>query len=262
LKNIHIGYGDSATGCLLEAMKDHGLPGDDAVPSRDDFTQGPISECLQPNGLEQRIGYWEAVDKVLGFGFDTRTFYNESIRILDELETDEITLWVGDSCHDILATGWLLSYLQGKQFNWFLVDLVNVEKSDYPGEMPAVNLAMYTPDKLIALYKYRRPLDTSNLTYFTSLWKKATEENSHYRIKRGNEIISVKEDYFDDYILSFVPDQFKPTSKIIGDVLRDGRHNISDTTVEWNIRKMIGRSLIVYQGDLNTMSTYSIRIEK
>jgi hypothetical protein len=91
-KLIHIGYGDSATACILEAINNHGLIGDGAIPSRDDFTQGPISECLKPNGLNQRINYWESVDHILRFGFDVRAFYNQSINILDEIYAAEVTI--------------------------------------------------------------------------------------------------------------------------------------------------------------------------
>jgi len=258
-KNIHIGYGDSAKGCLLEAIQDHGLPGDGAIPSRDDFTQGPISECLGSGGLQQRIAYWESVDKVLGFRFDAKNFYNNSLKILDDLEADEITIWVGDSCHDILATGWLLSYLEHKDFSWFVVNLADVEPKDYPQEMPAVNLAMYTPNQIPKLFEYRNPLSLIDREYFATTWQKACFENSHYRIKKGNEIVSVDEDYFDEYILSNLQLEFEPTTTVIGRILRDGRHRISDTTVEWNIKKLINKNLIEYEGDLKSTKAYSIR---
>lgn len=259
MKNIHIGYGDSATGCILEALKIHGLPGDGAVPSRDDFTQGPVSESLTPSGVNQRIEYWKLVDRKLGFRFDADTFYNNSMKILDDLQADEITLWVGDSCHDILATGWLISYLEGKNFKWFIVNLTNVEEGDFIQGSPAVNLAMYTPTDIVRLYKYRKPLDAKDKTYFKSKWNKASIENSQYRVQNGGDIISVNEDYFDEYILSHLSVEYELASKFIGRILSDGKHRISDTTVEWNIRKMIDSNLISSEGDLTSMTSYSIR---
>lgn len=259
MKNMHIGYGDSATGCILEALDNHGLSGDGAVPSRDDFTQGPISDCLIPDGLKQRKKYWASVDQVLGFSFETDTFYDDSMKILDDLEADEITLWVGDSCHDILATGWLISYLEDKDFRWFIVNLANVEAENFIHGSTAVNLAMYSPIDILRLYKYRQPFYAKEKAYFKSKWKKAALENSHYRIQAGSDIKSVNEDYFDAYILSFVPREYESTSNIIGRILRDGKHRISDTTVEWNIRKMIERNLIEAEGDLKSMNSYSIR---
>lgn len=259
-RNTHIGYGDSATGCLLEAIANHGLLGDATIPSRDDFTQGPISECLNLDGLNQRIAYWKSVDEVLGFNFDTNDFYQKSLGILNDLESDEITIWVGDSCHDILATGWLLCYLEHKNFNWFIVDLATMESKDYPQDLPAINLAMYSPGQITELSKYRRPLTSDRKEYYNYIWQKACNENSHYRIKKGKEIVSVDEDYFDDYILSNLQNEFESASNVIGRILRDGRYRISDTTVEWNIKKLIAKEVIESIGDTSSMNTYSIKV--
>jgi hypothetical protein len=259
VKHIHIGYGDSATGCILEAIKKHCLPGFGAVPSRDDFTQGPISECIDQKGIEQRISYWQSVEKVLGFDKDIREFYQKSIQLLNEVKADQITIWVGDSCHDILVTGWLLSFLEKKKIQWFIVDLADVEIEDTPAGSPVVNLAMYTPHLLSTLWKYRRSLTVKDKTHYISTFQKASTENSYYRIKEKSRIVSVSEDYYDEYILSYISDEFEPISKVIGKILQDGKHSISDTTVEWNIRKMIGSKDVTYIGNLEPRNGYSIR---
>ena len=256
-KNIHIGYGDSATGCLLEAIKSFGLPGNTAIPSRDDFTQGPISESI--NDLSQRIRYWESVDEVLNFRNDVKAFYLASIKVIDELEADDITIWVGNSCHDILATGWLLSYLRSKKIKWNIINLAFLNEEDLPDGLPPVNLAMYAPQDIVKLYKYRKALTDKEEKYFISIWEKAALENSQYRIQDENGITSVDGDHFDEYILSHIQDKFEVTSKVIERILQDGQHRISDTTVEWNIRKMIQRNQIGFQGDLNSMRSYKIK---
>lgn len=259
MKNVHIGYGDSATGCLQEAIDQFGLPGDSAIPSRDDFTQGPISEVLKPRGLVQRIEYWRAVDQALGFRFEPEEFYRNSIQILDDVNTEEITLWVGDSCHDILATGWLISYLKEKPFEWYVVDLSEAAKSHPPHKLPAVNLAMYRPGDVTELYRFRRPMAQADFQFYLSTWTKAASENSPYRIKEGDQIVSVDKDYYDEFILSFIPEHFESTRSIIGAILQDGSRGISDTTVEWNIRKLIDNSTLEYEGHLEDMESYNIR---
>ena len=258
LSNIHIGYGDSATGCILKAIESHGLSGDGALPSRDDFTQGPISECLEASGVHQRIAYWQSVENVLKFGMEAQEFYLKSIQLLEGLEAYQVTMWVGDSCHDILATGWLLSFLEKKKIQWFIVNLADIERIDMPDGLPVVNLAMYTPNHLAQLWKYRKPLIDKDKTHYISIFQKASEENSYYRIKENGLIVSVGEDYYDDYILSHLSDEFEPVNKVIGRVLRDGTQRISDTTIEWNIKKMIDRKDITYIGKLESINGYLI----
>lgn len=258
MKHLHIGYGDSATACILEAIENHGLPGDGAIPSRDDFTQGPISECLTQNGIHQRVEYWKSVDKVLSFGMDVQEFYLKSIQLLDDIDTDQLTIWVGDSCHDILVTAWLLSFLEKKEIQWFIVNLAYIEIEDMPHGLPVVNLAMYTPHQLSKLWKYRKPLSDEDKTHYISTFQKVSTENSHYRIKDHSQVVSVGENYYDDYILSHIHDEFEPISKVIGRILRDGRQSISDTTIEWNIKKMINRKDIFYTAKLESKNGYSI----
>lgn len=261
-KHIHIGYGDSATGCLKEAIEYHGLPGDDAIPSRDDFTQGPISECLTSDSISQRIEYWKSIDSVLNFGMDVEDFYLKSIQRLNNLEADEITVWVGDSCHDILATGWLLTYLEEKEVQWFIVNLAEVDKADMLQGYPVVNLAMYTPQQLDRLWKYRKKIDGDAFDYYRSTFTKACIENGTYRIQKEKEIITVNEDYYDDYILAHLSSDFEPMKIVVGRILKDGKHRISDTTVEWNIRKMIATNRIETKGKLVSLNTYSVRLKR
>ena len=258
MRYLHIGYGDSATACLLEAIENHGLAGDGAIPSRDDFTQGPISECFTSDGIHQRIAYWKSVDKVLNFRMEIQEFYLKSIQLLKEIDTDQLTIWVGDSCHDILAMGWLLSFFEKKEIQWFIVNLTDIEKEDMPDGLPVVNLAMYTPDQLPKLWKYRKALSDKDKQYFIAILRKASQENGHYRIQANNLIKSVGEDYFDSYILSHIGYQFEPVTAIIGRILQEGSHRISDTTIEWNIRKMIDRNDIIYKGNPESINDYSI----
>ncbi|MDF1695445.1 MAG: DUF3658 domain-containing protein [Saprospiraceae bacterium] len=261
-KSIHIGFGDSAAACIQEAIVNFGLKGDEVIPSRDDFTQGPISNCLIESGLSERMEYWRHVNRMLEVEMDVPQFYKQSISLLDNLDAQEVTIWPGDSCHDILATGWLIAYLEHKNLKWFIVNLAAVDQDDYPGEQAAVNLAIYTPDQLLSLCRYQRPITREDKQFFASRWQKASEENSHYRIKSGNEIISVDEDYFDEYIMTNIRKEYEPTTQVIRRILIDGEHRLSDTTVEWNIRKMIERNIVEYQGVLTSMKTYSIRINK
>lgn len=259
---MHIGYGDSATDCILEAIKEYQLPGDGAIPSRDDFTQGPISDWLQTNGIHQRIAYWESMDKVIGLGMDVKAFSLASLKILDTLESEEITLWIGDSCHDILATGWLLSYFLERDFDWYRIDLAQVDADDLQDGATVVNLAMYHPQKLKKLYAKREPLSTLEKDTLISRWQKACTENAPYRIQKDNQIISVEEDYYDNYILSFLSTELETCSSVVSRILNDGTQRISDSTIQWNIKKMIDQGRIVFEGDWSNMNTYSIKIEK
>jgi len=259
LKIIHIGYGDSATGCLKEAMNSSGLPGDKAVPSRDDFTQGPISECDKDMNTSQRQDYWKMIDKEINFGMDVDLFYQESMVLLDHVVNSEIVLWQGDSCHDILASAWLITYLKNRNLKWSIVDLSRLSPKDINEGLPPVNLAMFSPDQIAQFYKYKQTIGEEAQQIYRDLWTVMRQENGSYRIKNGNEILSVKADFHDEYILSHVPTEWTSAPKVIGQILEFSSHTLTDTTAEWRIRHLIQSNKVEYQGELTGMANYSLK---
>ena len=158
-------------------------------------------------------------------------------------------------------TGWLLDYLKDRIIDWYIVDLSMVGEDFLVKGKPVVNLAMYAPEQLSDLYKGNQPMHSEDRSCFSQIWKRLSNENSFYRImeKEESEIISVDENYFDQYILSFITNEFQVTKFIIGQILRDGSHNISDTTIEWNIRKLIDIGILEFEGKLSTMDVYAVR---
>lgn len=259
MKIIHIGYGDSANDSLKEAMSNHGLLGDKTIPSRDDFTQGPISDCDSKMNTTQRQDYWKMIDAEVGFGMDVDLFYQESMVLLDQIEDCEIVLWQGDSCHDILASSWLMTYLADRNLEWSIIDLGRLSPEETNDDLPAVNLAMFSSKQIPQLYKYKQKLGTEAQQMYRDLWAAMRKENGDYRIKKDNEILSVSEDYHDEYILSQIPTVWTKATKVIGQVIGFSSHTITDTTSEWRIRHLIRSGKVEYKGELKGMDNYSLR---
>ena len=259
LKKIHIGYGDSATGCLKEAIKVHGLPGDKAIPSRDDFTQGPISECDENMNTSQRQNYWKMIDAEVNFGMDVDLFYQESMVLLDQVMDCEVVIWQGDSSHDILASAWLITYLEHRTLNWSIIDLSRLSPEELNDGLPVVNLAMFSPEQVADLYKYKQKIGEAAQQMYRDLWVAMRQENGAYRIKNGNEILSVSEDYHDEYIFSQIPNEWTMAADVIDQVISNSSHTITDTTAEWRIRHLIRSSKVEFRGELIGMDKYSLK---
>jgi len=240
-------------------MEDHGLPGDQCIPSRDDFTQGPISECDAEMNTTQRQDYWKKVDVDVDFGMDVDLFYQESIEILDQIEDCEVVLWQGDSCHDILATAWLTTYFSDRDIEWSIIDLGRLSPGESNDDLPAVNLAMFSPSQIPEMYVYKQKLGVESLQLYRNLWKTLRRENGAYRIKRDNEIVSVAEEYHDVMIRSYIPLEWRKASDVIRDVIQASSHTISDTTSEYRIRQLIREGKIEYKGELKGMDNYFLR---
>jgi len=196
----------------------------------DDFTQGPIDECLIDGGQSQRSNYWENL-KTLHSGMeDVKSHYVSTLKALDEIQDEStVVLWIGDSAHDILASAWLLSYFSEKNFNWKYMDLKSVTSGS---ENILVNVAMLSPRNIYKLYVNIRNMDADKILIFKNIWKKLASENSAYRIYENGKVLSVPEDYHDTIILSFISKKEQLLGKLMGTIMGHSEHRLSDTTIE------------------------------
>ena len=226
---IHIGYGDSAAGCLRESIK-LGMPGNMVVVSRDDFTQGPISDSINDGGLSQRSQYWTSLKILSSQLDDVYEHYNSSIKALDEVtENSKVVLWVGDSAHDQIATSWIITYLRNKNINWQYIDLKEVVT---PYTSVVVNLALLTPEQVTVEFNKVNSISKELQEWYKGLWSRLSEENTQYRIQKGDAIVSVDENYHDQFIISLITKKDQLLGKLMGAIMRNSKHNLTDTTIE------------------------------
>lgn len=226
---VHIAYGDSAAGCLRAAMK-LGLPGESVIVSRDDFTQGPISDCIVDGGLQQRVQYWKNIKTLHASLEGVKDQYESTLKGINSIsQNDEAVLWIGDSAHDRLATAWLISYLENKNINWCYVNLFSSENNL---QSNVVNLAMLSPEQLLEVYHNIKEMSLEDKQEYLNLWSKLSSENKAYRIQADDKVISVDENYYDNFILSHLTKKEQLLGKVIGSIMKDGEHRLSDVTIE------------------------------
>lgn len=226
---IHIAYGDSAAGCLRTAIK-MGMPGDKVIVSRDDFTQGPISDSIADGGLSQRSQYWSSIKTLHAQATDVYAHYASSIKGIDSIQENTIVvLWIGDSAHDQIATSWIITYLKNKNIIWEYIDLKAIETQEANA---VVNLALLTPEQINNEYIGTRPISKEKQEWYIDLWSRFSNENSHYRIQIDDALLSVDEDYHDVYILSFIKKKEQLLGKLMAVIMSNSKHRLTDTTIE------------------------------
>lgn len=246
-----MGFGDSASACLEEGIKQHLIQPAEIYTTRDDFTQGPIHKADRFD--KSRIAYWNALYNSLEIKEDITSSYYESIESIKRLKQRTIALFVGDSSHDYLMTGYLISTLPDN--NWYFTFLEDFKKSN-----PApVNLAMFSPEELPSVFSSLKPMQPEIRSYFTGLWKNAVMISSTYRIKSGKEIIHGDENYFDPFILEHIPNHFESLKSIINLIITSFEHTLSDLTILNRIRHFIDAGLVECNGNLVLQSECVLR---
>ncbi|MFT4536158.1 MAG: hypothetical protein ACI9P5_003534 [Saprospiraceae bacterium] len=199
------------------------------------------------------------IDEEIHFGLDVDLFYQESMILLDQVLDCEVVIWQGDSCHDILASAWLMTYMENRNLKWSIIDLSRLSPEELNDDLPAVNLALFPPHKVHQLYEYKQTIGKEAQQMYRDLWVSMRQENSAYRIKNSNEILSVSEDFHDEYILSQIPNLWTKASEVINQTISNSSHSITDTTVEWRIRNLIQSDKVNYLGELTGMDKYSLK---
>ena len=237
-----MGYGDSASACLTEGIKQHLIPPAEIYTTRDDFTQGPIYKADRFD--KSRIAYWNGLYNSLEIKEDITSSYYESVKSIKRLKQRTIALFVGDSCHDYLMTGWLISNLPDN--NWYITLLEDFRKiSSVP-----VNLALFSPAALSTLFSSLKPLQPEFISYFIDLWKNAVRIASVYRIKNGKEIMHVDEIHYDPFIIDLIPEHFMPLESIIKSIIISSQHTLSDLTILFRIHQLIRAGMLECKGKL------------
>lgn len=251
---IHIGYGDSAAGCLRAAIK-IGLPGDQVVVSRDDFTQGPISECIEDGGLKQRVDFWSNIETLHPSLKDVHDQYSSTLKNIQNIERKtKIVLWIGDSAHDQIATAWIITYLQNKDLDWHQVDLKIVESK-------VVNLAMLSPEQVVELYSNLTTLSSGQEQDYINLWKRVSDENTAFRMQNEDEIISVDQNFYDAYILSHLTKKDQFLGKLLGSIMGNSDHRLTDVTIESRLVALQSQKKIKIQSNLANIFLSKVRIK-
>ena len=255
---IHIAYGDSAAGCLRAAIK-LGLPGDTVIVSRDDFTQGPISDCILDGGLHQRVVYWSNLKTLRSALQGVRDQYDSTLKGINSInQNDKVILWIGDSAHDKIVTAWLISYLENKDLNWYYIDLSVLENNT---QSSIVNVAMLSPEQLLVLYDNLKEMTVKDKEEYLNLWSRLSSENKAYRILGDNKVLSVDENYYDKFILSHLTKKEQLLGKVIGAIMKNGEHRLSDVTIESRLVTLQNQKKIKIHSNLANVFLSKVKLK-
>lgn len=254
---VHIAFGDSAAGCIRKAIE-LGMPGDHIVVSRDDFTQGPISDCLKDGGLAQRSQYWSNLKTLHAQLKNVYENYASTLKCFDVLEINtRVVIWLGDSSHDLLASAWLLSYFDKQQLNWQYVELKEIKDLE---EFQCVNVALMTPLQIVNSYSGVKPISKHYQQELKSVWNKVASENSHYRIQEKGQIVSVPQNYFDKYILSNISKKEQVLGMLIKKLMANSNYSLTDITIESRLAALQSQNKIKIEMNLARLFLSKIKL--
>jgi hypothetical protein len=254
---IHIVFNESEVQLMQQVMElDETLAGE-VVLIRDDFAVGPLTGLDTEEGWNARVEWWKNLLDTSPYGqnlagsFDDRQTVEAIKAKLEENETEEIWIWMGQNQHDVTGYYWLMPQLRNYQGRVMVLYMNNLpfinEKGQifYPSWLHEIQPKEFTKAK-----KLCRPITLSEFEVDPDEWKKLVEENATVRILEGGKKIVGKEDsFYDNEILKNLTPEWQKATRVLSNTLNRMKIKTGDVFIMWRMKQLIAEGRIETMGD-------------
>ena len=256
---IHVVFQEADVNVLKQAIElDESLQGE-VILIRDDFAVGPVANLETEEGWESRLNWWKELvqsspyTNELVCSFDDRTTVAGVVKSLEEKESEELWVWMGQNQHDVCSYYWLISQLKDYQGRIMVLYMNNLpfinEKGSifYPTALHEIQ-----PKEFLKAKKLCRKVTLSEFEVDPDEWKKLSDENAMVRIlEGGKKIVSKEEDYYDNDILKNLGIEWQKGNKAMNNVLSKMKIKTGDIFLLWRMRKLAEQEKLEINGDMS-----------
>lgn len=279
-QKVHILFGLSGAGSLKYALKKMGLSKREKVISFwDIFSIGLIEQLHESDGQEARFQWMKNVMDDDQFQDYQQGFYNTVNQINSVPDNVPITLWVADNTHEQTGLRYVLYLLRNKTNEIKVINATKAYAEHFnrpdiqytilqTGEMSPEQLqVIYEKDQSKSLSEYeRKELEEE--------WMALADSKETLRIWRNEEIKSVREVFYDQYMINMAkklqidrervqePEPFMKSARLIGEVIGHLDQYMGDAFFEYRLRKLIEKGVFEMEGNLKAMRYYSVRLKR
>ncbi|OIK05398.1 hypothetical protein BIV60_27745 [Bacillus sp. MUM 116] len=282
MKVVHILFGVSAAGCFKQVLKQLGAYKDEKVISvQEMFSIGPIWRFNEEVGTQARYHWMQNNLSDEDGEFDEfKENFNRSVNQIMSIEGDiPIFIWAAENAEEQTGLRFVVDLLKDKNNDIFFMNttkafnhLFNKGKRKYT----LAHTGELSPDNLQTIYEKQRqeqsPLAQHEREQYKKEWLSLTENKETLRIWSNGTVQSVTEDYFDELIINRAKKfhgkrktkEFFKSARLIGNVLGHIHLDqyISDTFINYRLKKMIENGIFEMEGSLEAMRLYCVRLKQ
>ncbi|MGG0188314.1 DUF1835 domain-containing protein [Bacillus rhizoplanae] len=275
-KHVHIVFGDSAAGSLKYALKEANVQEEHVLLFSDAFSVGPLFHLDQEEGQIARQQWLQEKLPIESYLYEE---YLQEMKVtLEKLYAIPshipITIWTGNNAYEHIGLTFVLFLLKEATHDIYVVNtadgfdkLFRTPNLDYTVR----HTAELAPNRLMAIreaYKEQSPLIKEERQVLENEWKALREDYEVLRIWENNRVVSVSEDYIDDFIVQCAKsletdgftDQFYKASRLVGEVLGHFEQCVGDAFIEYRLKTLIQKGIFHMTGSLHSMRSYSVRL--
>jgi len=207
--------------------------------------------------------------------FTYETSFQQTILNIEQIPSDHpIVIWAGENAHEQTGLRFVLYLLKEKRNNIVMININEAYKTHF--ERPEIDfiprcMGELSSGQLKQIYeneKNAHVLTQTERKAFEQQWVQLCNEKEVLRIWENNKIISVPENYYDEYIINTVKNfhqkkkhnDFIKSARIIGEVIGHLNQYIGDQFIHYRIIRLIMDGVLDMEGVPTAMRYYSIKI--
>lgn len=243
----------------------------------DNFAVGPLRKLHDENGRITRFEWLKT--NLQGFKDEFDEIAEGVQRALMQINSIPnevpIHIWVSENAHEQTGLLFALYLLRGNMNNITIINTAKLYgelfKSKSKKYIPSFS-GEIIPEEFKEIYKYGQVkcgfLTEVERHQFENLWNSLSENGGTLRLWENGEIKSVSEDYYDEFITEMAKKVmgkrkkkvFVPALRIIGEVYGRIEQYVGDDFLEYRLRKLIEKGVFEYEGSLEAMRSYSVKL--
>ncbi|WXR60944.1 DUF3658 domain-containing protein [Peptostreptococcaceae bacterium AGR-M142] len=259
----HIVFGDSAKGSLKYFFENNENDySGEVVGLLDDLSVGPLNDIDKEEGFRQRIYWINNLNKeVMPYFEEYSKAVVDSYNNLNDIDkTHTIIIWHGNNSSDQVGLRYIISKLENK--NIYEVDVSKQPIMFFKDEayIPRA-LGECSIENIEKVILNMKKIDNERLEELKNDWQELRNSKENLRIVKDSKILGVEEDFYDSKIVANTGFNFKMAARIIGKTMGESKHLVTDTYIDYRIRKLIEQGKIKYQGHLESIRDYQIRVQ-
>ncbi|MGB5824478.1 MAG: DUF1835 domain-containing protein, partial [Proteocatella sp.] len=260
---VHIVFGDSAAGTLRYFFKSNQNEFKGQIINFiEELSVGPINGIDTDAGFKKRIQWFKEMLKavsVYDYFEDVEKMFVDTYDSIKNLDpASKVVIWHGANADNQIALRCLAQMLKNEELYEVNVSESYIEDSRNNLYSPR-SLAECAPEKIEKLLPTMKKLENEKRNNLKTDWALLAASKEELRILVDGIVVGVDESYYDDEILSNCTPDFRKAARVIGDTMGRSEQLVSDTYIDYRVRKLIEIGKLEYRGKLESMRDFEIR---
>ncbi|MEC2918771.1 DUF1835 domain-containing protein [Bacillus tropicus] len=269
--HIHIAFDDSTAGCLKHMLSQEERLEEMVIAFSEFFSIGPIHKLHMNEGQLARQE-WLVNNLTAYENYFEEDYLPRFLETMEELHTipieTPITIWKADNAHEHVGLCFVMAQLKDKK-NIRIMNTSEASKEILKQEYAIRGTGELPPESLALLQKsfIELPcLTVEKRMQFECEWDRLSNSTEFLRVWKENEVHSVQEDYFDQFIIECAKSigadrEFLKAPRVIGEALGLVEQLVGDTFLEYRLKELIKQEVFEFIGSLDEMRFYSVKLK-